>query len=388
MKKIKVLFLLLILFLVPLSIINASDEAPIDSSVSKMIAHSLKKSIKEWNSKEIHEVMKRQYIKMRLMDKQGQWLVPELATISQELLPTDLSPQYIDNFIDKMAVNAEKNSYLKKFLDQTKLDNFPKLKEKMQSEEQYVFPDVIAYALVLDKFTKASREDWRVLKACYHHWKDQSRPGSGIYDNISWFQLAKLFSVEAAIKKMIEFHENPQALVDNPGFCSFLLPLNIWEAILDDFRKGNFDNGICGITLANYGPDEQINEATGTGPAEWSKDNKGILLGIPLAKKWDDLYSTWNMAFVSDYSDFPYKIAKLIIPQVGDHIKNDKEYIYNRGIALYAHVHHAYFGYADLIAQGKKTIDWSDPVLTEQWGKINQESAKEYVAELRKLCSH
>ena len=52
---------------------------------------------------------------------------------------------------------------------------------------------------------------------------------------------------------------------------------------------------------------------------------------MPLTKEWADLYSTWNMGFVSHYSYFPYVMASLI--QVSDYQDKPSEYICDRALA-------------------------------------------------------
>jgi len=63
------------------------------------------------------------------------------------------------------------------------------------------------------------------------------------------------------------------------------------------------------------------------------------LLRFALPRRWADLYTTWNLAFVSHYGDFPYLMTKLLIPQVNGYQDSPEEYIYNRLLALYCQLH-------------------------------------------------
>ena len=70
-----------------------------------------------------------------------------------------------------MAENAIKNKYLHDFLLQSEISYFTKILSKVKMEGGAIFPDVIAYAMVLEKLTLAMRNDWKILEACNQVWR-------------------------------------------------------------------------------------------------------------------------------------------------------------------------------------------------------------------------
>ena len=70
-----------------------------------------------------------------------------------------------------MAENAIKNKYLHDFLLQSEISHFTEILSKVEMEGGATFPDVIAYAMVLEKLTLAMRNDWTILEACNQIWR-------------------------------------------------------------------------------------------------------------------------------------------------------------------------------------------------------------------------
>ena len=46
------------------------------------------------------------------------------------------------------------------------------------------------------------------------------------------------------------------------------------------------------------------------------------------------MFSTWNLAFVSNYPDFPFYMAKLLIPTVSGYQARPEGYLYPRHSSL------------------------------------------------------
>ena len=104
-----------------------------------------------------------------------------------------------------------------------------------------------------------------------------------------------------------------------PFFQSFginALSVNIMEAVLEDERNQNFDNAQAGVILAKFPHTREHNNKTGSGPCHLSPSLQGFECPQPLTLHWADLYSSWNLAFVSEFPDFVYYIPKLLIPSV------------------------------------------------------------------------
>ena len=106
---------------------------------------------------------------------------------------------------------------------------------------------------------------------------------------------------------------------------------------------------------------------------------------MALPKEWADLYQVWNMAFVSQIDNYPFWIAKLLIPQVSDYKDRPEEYIYRRALALYTSEHYILFGGRDDKRQGIPTINWPDKALTAAWGKANASAAVAYDRDVERL---
>ena len=59
------------------------------------------------------------------------------------------------------------------------------------------------------------------------------------------------------------------------------------------------DNALAGKTLALNRPGLQKDNQTQAGPTKVSKNGQRIEFRPPLPSLWADLYSTWNMAYVT-----------------------------------------------------------------------------------------
>ena len=101
---------------------------------------------------------------------------------------------------------------------------------------------------------------------------------------------------------------------------------------------------------------------------------------MPASQQWTDLYSTWNMAFVSHYDNFAYVIPKLLIPSVSGYHDNPKGYIYTRSLALYIHLYSRFLAKGEAIQAGvEDPFKWYDVGLTSLWGEVNKESSLDYI---------
>ena len=64
----------------------------------------------------------------------------------------------------------------------------------------------------------------------------------------------------------------------------------------------------------------QTDNCTGAGPTRLSLDGKTLGLFYPFGRQWADLYTTWNLAFVTNFRNWPYMMVKLLIPRYVMHI--------------------------------------------------------------------
>ena len=162
------------------------------------------------------------------------------------------------------------------------------------------------------------------------------------------------------------------------------LIVNIMEAVLEDERLEHFDNAETGEILAKYTHSREYDARTGSGPCQLSASFQYLECPQPLTLHWADLYSTWNLAFVSGFPDFVYYLPKLLIPSVSNYQDNPAEYIDTRILALNTYIHWKmnwnHFN-------NNQKIQWSEVSLTRDWGAANKISTRDYVNRLAEALS-
>jgi hypothetical protein len=345
----------------------------------RKIVDQIKSCLDGVSEKNMHDKMLRHYKILHLIGEDGKWTTPELQAISNELLPENITEDTSKIFIDKMAAIALKNAYLVDFFKIAEKETFTKLSKKMETEGRVIIPNVIAWAFVLERLTKAMYDNPIIIRNCVAIFQGL-RNSRNLFKGTTIFYKIKLLSIERPITN--NYLKNFETGIVNPSDGRWTLPLNILEATITDYLGGRIDNARAGVALLANGPGKKNDPRTGAGPSDWSPDKKVPRRSSPLPTEWADLYQTWNMAFVTHFPAFPQIIAKLFIPIVADYQDKPKEYLYIRVLALYLTLYH--FG-LDKIERNKNNqpeIDWYDEKLTRLWGKINLESAKKYKSEI------
>ena len=354
----------------------------IDLSVAMSIAERIKEVIAGLRRDRITELIRQHLMQFRLIDGTGRWQAEELAALGDWLLGKDLDTDDALELVDEVARCAAANPYLVEFLDRAKGEAFDRLYHKVQTEGATVLPSVVTYGLLLERLTQAMRNDWRLIEACRVIWL-RARDAEEMKSHLIVFERTKILSIDLAINRVLGFHQSGSVA---PEFARLLLPMNIIEAMFEDVRLGHRDNAASAWPLVKDRPGSWAREAkTGEVAARWSEDRKAIVLSFALPRRWADLYATWNLAFVSHYGDFPYLMTKLLIPQVNGYQDAPEEYLYNRLLALYCHLHYLGFGRVDLARQGRDSIDWHDEALTKLWSAVNRESAEKYSEAVEQL---
>lgn len=343
--------------------------------ITEQITNSIKDSLCGFDEYKMHKQMFKHYKLLHLINDNEEWATPELQEISHELLPRDMTEVKSKDFVDAMAFLVEKNLYLVNFLNRARKLRFEHLALKVEKEGGQLFPDIIAYATVLDRLTKATYDNPKILEGCVEIFKE-ARLKSHASKYTSLFFKIKFFSVEYPIKLFLNYHKT-RIIPENSG--RFELTVNILEAVIGDYILGFKDNAKAGLTLAFHRTGSKYYDPhTGCGPSTWSDDKKAISMSMPMTKEWCDLYQTWNMAFVSTLKDFPYIVPKLLIPQVASYHDVPTSYMYKRVLALYLYLNYASFSYVEKAKNHEKITDWSDKKLSSLWGKINLENSKSY----------
>ena len=156
------------------------------------------------------------------------------------------------------------------------------------------------------------------------------------------------------------------------------------EAVLEDERMENFDNSETGVILAKYPHSREDDPRTGSGPCKMSSSLQSLDCPQPLTLDWADLYTTWNLAFVSSFPDFVFSLPKLLIPSVSNYQDSPAGYIDTRILALYIFIHWK-MNWNHL--NDNQKIQWSEPSLTRDWGTANKISTQDYVSRLADALS-
>jgi hypothetical protein len=348
----------------------------------KLAADFIKSTIKGKSAIDLQDMMEEYLITMRLLKEDGAWAHPKLAEVGATLFPEDLTLEDFNGLIDTMAENAGENPYVHAFLSAAHEQGFPELYAKLKKEGSEFMPGFVAYAMVLQQLTVASRDDFEVAKACEEVWRKNRETYGSPLANIGFSGAVKYHSVEFPVSRMTAALDKGEI---DPDFGSFILPLNIIEAAIYDIVNGNFDNAKAGWIAATHRPGGTPNEATGAGATMLTEDGNGISVNMPLPKEWADLYHAWNMAFVSQFAQFPYSVVKLLIPRVSDYQDEPSEYIHARALTLYAHLNFILFRAGGDGVGAEGAFDWSTPEMSRLFGAVNLERAEKYAAEVDRL---
>ena len=154
------------------------------------------------------------------------------------------------------------------------------------------------------------------------------------------------------------------------------------QGVGEDEARRNFDNAEAGLILAKFPHTRQYNNKTGSAPCHLSRSRQFLECSQPLTLHWADLYSSWNLAFVSGFPDFVYYIPKLLIPSVSSYQDNPAGYIHKRVLALYTYIHWRINWIQHNQKNHNKPIQWSEDSLTKAWGAANKISSQDYVKRL------
>lgn len=332
------------------------------------VVDKLKGSISYLNDATLQYAVRSHYQTLRLMDANGIWAVSELEDISEQLLPSNLSINDAYDLLDRMAIHAQENPYMVDFFDATEGKQFNALFEQVDATGASILPAVVAYAILQENLTKAMYNDHKLIEVLMNIWVP-TRQALGIEASLSTFHTLKLMSVEKPMNDYLAFHAAGEVPAD---YAKLDLPLNIFEAVAEDLSADRRDNAKAGAILGFHLPGHQ--------PARFSDDGKAILLTMQEPKAWADLYTVWNMAFVSHFTYFPFVMVKLMIPQVNNIAQAPEAYIYNRSLALYSHLHFSFLGQFDQMMAGTPPMNWHDEKLTALFGRVAKRSAFKYKA--------
>ncbi len=347
-------------------------------TIAQSIGEAIKSKIDSVSQKEWKRLMTKQLVQMRFMNEDREWASPELKHFEKSIIPSKVDSVFAEKFIDELIQANEKNEYLISFLKMAQKDGLKDVLEKFEAEGKEYLPEVVAYAIVLNNLTILARNEPEIINISRALWSE-AREKSNLWSYLKetegpikyYFEKSKLNGVDPVLG---QFYDYVTAKNVPPSFLNKELPKNIFMAMLLDATKLNFKNDYAGEILRKNGP---IASPTLTA------DGKAIKFYLPNPEKWADLYSTWNMAFVTTYPHWPLIMTKLLIPQVANHYKASEEYLYNRVYALDVQLNFGLLGRMDGPELLSNRMDWSSKKLTKLWGKANALSAKEYLKSIK-----
>jgi hypothetical protein len=359
---------------------NAIDDVPMLAKIVTLLTQEADMLTQQ----RIYMTMKEHYQTLGLMDGDGQWVSPELALISHQLLPSSVSLADVHAFLHKIGINLAKNQYFVRFANSLGSVRLTVLPEKIRQDRNKVIPDVVCYAMMLENLSAACANDYRIFQECFRLLSG-ALGREQYFRNLTFFTKLKLLSVETPLRARFACHEKGRV---PPTSGRLSISINILEATCADWIQGNAGNASAGLVLArNHCGLKLTDPRTGAGPTVFSRDGRTIERAYPFPLEWASLYQTWNMCFCARFRQFPYFVSKLLIPSVSGYFDRPKEYIHHRVIALYFTLIFVarHLMLADKL--GKPALDWHDRELMSYWGNINAECAREYsrlVANARK----
>ena len=275
--------------------------------------------------------------------------------------------------IDATALHAAANPYLVEAVRQLAHDGLREWRHRIQTTWSSDAIDVVVYAALLQRLTVTVQQDCRSVRALVTRWRAE-RTRMRWHQHASRFVLLKLLSIEYPFMKLLKCI---QAGSVRSSKLRTTLRINILEAVTFDLFRGHPDNAAAGTVLARHGHrGVAINDA-----------GEAVNVRFPLRRSWADLYTVWNMGFLLHYSNFPWALAKLLIPQVSGYGAEGDGYLYNRVIALYIHVHACVFRSIERSrnpappTERRRSVKYRDDRLTKIWGASARRSAEAFASE-------
>jgi hypothetical protein len=255
------------------------------------------------------------------------------------------------------------NPYLHAYLDALAGHEAPRFRRRVALEGRRVLADVLAYALVLERLTRTLAADPRALRALIHHF-DAARAELAWRRHVPIFLALKFRSVEHPLRRLLERVERGEVEAD---FGNWTLAINIAEASAFDLLAGRRGNAAVGRLLAR----------SSAGRASFDAEQGIVTWSRPAAKAWSDLYTVWDIEFiVGAYANFPYVLAKLLIPAVADYAEAPERFIYDRILALYLQVNWGIFLRCE--RRGSLNLDWPHAELVGPGARSNRACAEDF----------
>lgn len=344
---------------------------------------------------QVHKYVMRHLQTLRLIDESNNWQITD-EQLQKDLAIEALDQTKITGFIDEIQKQNSRNECL--------MDSLASIAEVMdegsvnqlKEKTKQIGHEIIAFAFVLNAITKRMHRDTEFSIECIQHWLNKAKE-VGLQQTMPYAFRIKFESILAPIRRFHELIAGQEEIP--PDFANWFLPLNILEATIYDAWYHHWDNAAAGWELAKHQPGNNPDPHTGQGPTKRSADGKVIETGLPFAKKWADLYVSWNICFGADFDNLFFFANALLIPEVANYQNNPQEFLWNRVNALMAYLFFGQFSEYDATHQnpenelrvdetsyGKESSKFFR-MATEavrKWGEINNRYSKEFANALVK----
>lgn len=205
------------------------------------------------------------------------------------------------------------------------------------------------------------------------------------YGNL--FEAMKVATVKIPVKYYVERKNGQADEIDDkatPIKSSILLQANILEAMYQDVISGNTENANVGFEVMAVDMDSHLPtlEQVVDEPFVHDGNNMGVTLScLPYHRAWCNLYNAWNTAFVLQYAENPYFLAKLLCPAVSTmyHEREKRLYMPARVVALYVHIGFVMMSRVQTEDRTFATLPgWMADPFRAMLTKVNKTAAEEY----------
>ena len=283
------------------------------------------------------------YIKSRLaildQDRTDKYIEDHYHNLGYDLSkPVNLDQLY--QLIDSIVDSLQSNLFLTTFLNKIAIPNI--------SDDDLFY--IVTYASVLNSLIDIYLTEIDIFITIYQKWSDQKftkiAKRYGILGSIKYYSIKK--GLDSNIKAI-----KTNQISKSHG--KYILPINIIEIVIYQFFKGNRYNSKVGLYLAK----NCSNLETPT------INNNMVQLKYSNPIIWNDLYQSWDLAFVMSLNN-PLLIVKLIIPLVSNYRNDPESYIYKRLLALFTTINY----------QNPRIISLFDSKIINLFSKSNYDMMK------------
>ena len=250
-----------------------------------------------------------------------------------------------------------------------------------------VLLDMVAHVCLKEPMRAGATAPPTFVKQLYDHLAKQRK-------EIDWkpycesFVRLKIQSVSIGVAtSWLPYKENfprpAQGLEDGD-----VVSANILEAVITDLNNGFDDNAVCGTVLMRHPVNRDAVEGLRNARSEAALDYGNLNCKPALPRQWNNLYSSWNMAFgTGTFRNWVYGCAKLLNPTVAGayHTEDEGLYLAPRCYTLWFHLHWYAFVRAKRRSIEPRGANWRNTALTNLWGFINKAAARSYEVRVQEI---